>query len=129
MTDVIESYEFQIVEPVKRQPRKGAGRRPAANPFLAGVRQVAGQSDERGPLTASAPFKLDEARETLEQRTARIRRFLTSAGKQVAAERSAETGQTIDSYSIGMHISETQAASADGPATYVVKLWDRRAGK
>lgn len=113
-----ETYEFRATEPVRRAPRKGAGRRPAPNPFIDGVRSIAGQTDGSGaPLTLAAPFTLDhEHGETLKQRSARIRRNLTAAGKLIAVERD------VQSYAIGMVVEQ------DGDA-YVVKFWDRRAGK
>ena len=127
---MIEAYgETQFVEPVKRPGRKGAGRKPDPNPFIDDVRCIVGQTDKTGrPLTAARAFTLEHERnETLAQRSARIRRFLTRAGKEVAKE---VESQFADSgmlpYSIGMNI----VAAGDGEGEgYVVKFWDRRAAR
>lgn len=113
-----ETYEFHVAEPVRRAPRKGAGRRAEPNPFIDGVRSIVGKTDESGaPLTLAAPFTLNHARnETLKQRSARIRRALTKAGKLIATE------NDVQPYAIEMRVEE----SGD---SYVVKFWDRRAGK
>ncbi len=105
--------------PVKQAPRKGAGRRPDPNPFIADVRVIAGKLNERTrqALTVRETFTLNAERgETLKQRSARTRRQLTAAGKIVAAER----GQTSP-YLIGMHIAE----SGDVPGVFVLTFWDR----
>lgn len=104
--------------PVKQAPRKGAGRRPDPNPFIADVRVIAGKLNERTgqAMTVRETGALDE-RETLKQYSARTRRQLTAAGKIVAAERGRDTP-----YLIGMNIA---ADEHDGPGSFVLTFWDR----
>jgi hypothetical protein len=119
--------EAYIVEPVKRAPQVGAGRKAEANPFHVDVRGVIGQVTEDGrPLTIGRTFALDAVQgETLKQRHDRIRRFLTRAGKEHAKADGAPLP-----YMIGLAID---ALPNEGgiPATqrYVVKFWDKRARK
>jgi hypothetical protein len=111
-----ETYEFSAATPVKRPARKGAGRKAEANPFETAVKEIAGARDGDGnPLARQASFTL-EAGESLKQRDARIRRFLTRASKDAAKER----GLDEHAYSISKAIEET-----DTPGAYVVKFWDR----
>jgi hypothetical protein len=114
-----ETYEFAPCAPVRRPGRQGAGRRPETNPFENDVKAIVGKVDEDGaPLARQASFKLiAENGETLKQRSARIRRFLTRAGKELAGE-----GQRA--YNIAMVIEESAIEGV-----YLVKFWDRNAGR
>lgn len=113
-----EQYEFAPCAPVKRPGRQGAGRRPEVNPFEVQVREVVGKTENGAPAARQASFKLDSDNgETLKQRTARIRRFLTKAGKSLAPEGG-------DAYNIAMVVEETTLDDV-----YVVKFWDRNAGR
>ena len=112
--------------PVKQAPRKGAGRRPDPNPFIADVRIIAGQLNERTQqaMTVRQTLTLNAERgETLKQRSARVRRQLTAAGKIVAAER----GQTSP-YLIGMNIAvdfDSWSESQQAYTKFVLTFWDR----
>lgn len=83
-----ETYEFVEAKPVKRTARVGAGRKREANPFEGAVREIAGKTDEDGnPLARAVIITLDEENgETLKQRRARVRRFLTRAGKEIVED-------------------------------------------
>lgn len=83
-----ETYTEPVeAEPIKRAAREGAGRRREANPLEGHVKSVLGQKNEDGtPKTVATTFTLNtEAGETIEQRSARIRRLLTRAGKELVA--------------------------------------------
>jgi len=118
-----ETYGFVDVEPAKRTVSRGGGRRREPNPFVDGVRLVCGKTDENGaPVYKGAPFNLNTERgETLAQRKSRTRRFLTRAGKDLA-----ELDGAAEPYSIGMSIEQLDDG---GEFEYIVKFWDRRAGK
>ncbi len=107
-----ETYEFFETEPARRAGRQGAGRQKEPNPFHAAVQAIAGTKSARG-----SKFTLDtENGETIEQRQARIRRLLTRAGKEVAAERGAEKP-----YRIALTITPVDGE----PNTYETKFWDQ----
>ena len=112
-----ETYSEPVdVEPVKRVARKGAGRRPAPNPFIDSVRLVAGHPS----IVKGRGFSLDSERgETLKQRHGRIRRWLTAAGVEIASEQ----GRS-EPYRIGMAIEpNTEGSGVVGD--YIVKFWDK----
>lgn len=110
--------------PVKQAPRKGAGRRPDPNPFIADVRVIAGKLNPRTgqAMTVRETGALDE-RETLKQYSARTRRQLTAAGKIVAAEHGRDTP-----YRIGMNVAvdfDSWSESQQAYTTFVLTFWDR----
>ena len=109
--------------PPRQAPRRGAGRRPDPNPFLDGVRSVAGiRSRTTGQaLCARETLTLNAERgETLKQRSSHVRRKLTAAGKIVAAEHN-----RAEPYLIGMSITESYDATPECGPTYVLVFWDR----
>lgn len=121
-----ETYQFVETAPVKRPGRQGAGRKREDNPFEDAVREIAGQTDEHGnPRARSTTFVLDaENGETEKQRTARIRRFLTRAGKDIVAD-------GADALKINMVVKAGRLDGAgnvvDAPeGTYVVTFWHRQ---
>lgn len=109
----MESYEFTESVPAKRAGRQGSGRQKEPNPFEEAVAAIAGTKSAR-----DASFSLDvENGETIEQRKARIRRFLTRAGKDVAAKQN-----RAEPYKIALTISQVGDA---GSNAYVAKFWDQ----
>ncbi len=120
-----ETYEFRAAVPRKQAPRAGAGRPAEPNPFIEAVARVAGKTqvvDGRTvPLAAETAFVLDaEHGETLKQRWDRIRRQLTAAGKQVAADH--ERGR----YYI---IDRSQVELNEAAGVYTFSFWDKHAGQ
>ncbi len=111
-----ETYSEAVdVAPVKRVARKGAGRRPAPNPFIDSVRLVIGNGATKG-----RGFSLDAERgETLKQRHGRVRRALTAAGVEIANEQGRG-----EPYRIGMAI-EPNAEGSGVSGDYIVKFWDK----
>ncbi len=111
-----ETYEFTATEPAKRAGRQGAGRRREHNPFEAAVREIVGTGQAR-----QTQFTLSvENGETLKQRKDRIRRFLTRASKDVAAENG------VEPYAIALTVGEVPGQEgASGEQLYFAKFWDR----
>lgn len=108
-----EQYTFTESVPAKRAGRQGSGRQKEPNPFESAVGAIVGTKGAR-----DASFSLDvENGETLKQRQARIRRFLTRAGKDVAAKQ----GRS-DAYKIALTISQV---GDEGSNAYVAKFWDQ----
>lgn len=107
-----ESYVFTESVPAKRAGRQGSGRQKEPNPFESAVEAIVGTKSAR-----DASFTLDaENGETLKQRQARIRRFLTRAGKDVAAKQNRS-----EPYKIALTITEV----GEGTGAYVAKFWDQ----
>lgn len=112
-----ETYEFIEAAPVKRPGRQGAGRKREDNPFEDAVKAIAGQTDGEGsPLARAVVFHLDvENGETLKQRKARIRRFLTRAGKDLAPE-------SEEPFKINLVVTDTP----DENGAYKATFWHRQ---
>jgi hypothetical protein len=128
-----ETYEFFETKPVAREGRKGAGRKPDFNPFIEGVRAIAGQTSADGaPLARGADVRLDAERgETYKQRYSRVRRQLTAAGKIVGAERGTERIQVDMALKPkGRPESAHSLPDPNEPLTeYRLAFWDRYAGR
>lgn len=112
-----ETYEFIEATPVKRTARVGAGRKREDNPFESAVREIAGKTDEDGnPLARAVVITLDEENgETLKQRRARIRRFLTRAGKEIVQDGTEP-----------LLIKMADEPVGDVPNTYKITFWHRQ---
>lgn len=108
-----EQYTFTESVPAKRAGRQGSGRQREHNPFESAVEAIVGTKSAR-----DAAFSLDvENGETFEQRKARIRRFLTRAGKDIAAKQNRS-----EPYKIALTISQVGDENSNA---YVAKFWDQ----